>query len=253
MRRSLCIALHDVAPATWPECEQLLAMLAALGRPPITLLVVPEYHGGQRIDQAPAVVDAIDAWRAQGAEVVLHGYRHLDDAPRPRMPVAWLQRRVLTAGEGEFAALPAAEAQYRIERGRALLARLGWDVCGFVPPAWLAGAGTWQALRGSALCYTSSHHALVRLADGARIGAPCLTASTRSAWRRLTSHGWLAAMEAATMNTPLLRVGLHPADARHSAVMAHWQRLLAKLLAERETLTKSRAMDRFECAAQPQY
>ena len=44
MSRVLCIAIHDVAPATWPRCEVLFDLLRTLGAPPTTLLVVPDYH-----------------------------------------------------------------------------------------------------------------------------------------------------------------------------------------------------------------
>src|SRR5215218_4701026 len=40
-----CIELHDVAPATWPECALILAMLDQIGNIPVTLLVVPNFHG----------------------------------------------------------------------------------------------------------------------------------------------------------------------------------------------------------------
>lgn len=248
MKRALCIVVHDVAPATWPQCERLLAMLAALGSPAVTLLAVPHYHGTVRIEQANGLVAAIDALLARGSEVALHGLRHLDDAPAPRTPAGWLRRRVLTAGEGEFAVLPGEEAARRIAHGRRMLARLGWNVAGFVPPAWLSGRGTREALRRSGLKYTSTHHALLRLPGGERVAAPCLTATTRSVWRRLASRGWIAALDGLTAGVPLLRVGLHPADVESRQTMASWAALLARLLAEREPLTKSEALRTYGCA-----
>ena len=228
-------------------------MLRALGAPPVTLLVVPYYHGERGIDRAREVRREIDSLLARGSEVALHGLTHLDDAAAPRTPADWLRRRVLTAGEGEFAALQSKDARHRIESGRELLARLGWTVSGFVPPAWLAGAGTREALRHSGLSYTSTHGALVHLPAGARVIAPCLTASTRSAWRRLASRGWIGALRCLGARLPLLRVGLHPADARDPRTMATWERVLAQLLAARAPLTKSEAVRRYACARPAQY
>jgi len=250
MNRSLCIAIHDVAPATWPECEALLKMLERLGSPAVTLLVVPDYHHSGRVDCAPWFVTAVNAWVAAGAEVALHGYYHLDDAPAPRNLAAWLRRRVLTNGEGEFAALTVEEAGTRIARGLTQLEEAcGWLVSGFVPPAWLAGEGARAAIRRSSLSYTSSRSGLLRLADGARISAPCLTASARSPGRRVASRLWLGSMASASVKTPLLRVALHPADAGHPGMATHWACLIERLLDDRLALTKHQAVERYPCAA----
>src|SRR3954470_1625745 len=80
VKRKLCIAIHDVSPATWPHCERLLKLLRTLGRLPVTLAVVPDFHGKARVDRAPWFAHAVDAHVAQGAEVALHGYRHLDES-----------------------------------------------------------------------------------------------------------------------------------------------------------------------------
>ncbi len=250
MNRGLCIAIHDVAPATWPECEALLRMLGRFGPLPVTLLVVPDYHRAGRVDCAPWFVRAVNAWVAAGAEVALHGYFHLDEAPAPNNPGAWLRRRVLTNGEGEFAALTVEDAGSRMQRGRTQLEACGWHISGFVPPAWLAGAGAREAIRRSSLSYTSSHSGLIHLPDGARIGAPCITSSARSPWRRYGSRLWLKAMEAATAGAPLLRVALHPSDARHPEMATQWMRLIERLLGNRTMLTKSQAVDQYLCAAQ---
>ena len=247
MTRQLCIALHDVAPATWPQCARLLDLLDSLGAPPLTLLVVPDWHAQGRVDHAADFLRAIERRRRRGDEIALHGYFHRDDAPAPRTPSAWLRRRVLTAGEGEFADLPCDIAEARIRAGLDLFAQLGWNVDGFVPPAWLASPGTRLALRRIGLRWTSTHTALIALGDGSvdaerRIAAPCLTASPRSAWRRRASRAWLRAGLKLTTQTPLLRVGLHPGDAEHPDLLACWRDVLATVLDQREALTKSRAV-----------
>lgn len=251
MTRQVCIALHDVAPATWPQCEALLGMLDAFGAPPVTLLVVPDWHGGGRIDTAPAFIAAIERRRARGDEVALHGYFHRDDAPAPRTPGAHLRRRVLTACEGEFADLSCEIAEARLRMGLDLFASIGWKPQGFVPPAWLAGTGARRALRRVPLRWTSTHTALIDLARERRIAAPCLTTSPRSAWRRAASRAWLHAASRMTRDTPLVRVGLHPGDADHAELMACWRDVLAALLASRTALTKSAAIDEMvlACAA----
>lgn len=240
----LCIVLHDVAPATWPQCARLIELVDSLGAPPLTLLVVPDWHGRGRIDAASAFLREIHARIARGDEVALHGYRHCDDAPAPRSPAAWLRRRVLTAGEGEFAELDAGQAQSRVRSGLDLLRRQGWRVDGFVPPAWLASPGTRAALRHSGLCWTSTHTALIALGGGSerRIAAPCLTASPRSPWRRAASRAFLRAGLRLTARERIVRAGLHPADAGHPSLLACWRAILGELLRRRTATTKSQSI-----------
>ncbi|HEY0229715.1 MAG TPA: DUF2334 domain-containing protein, partial [Dokdonella sp.] len=122
--RTLCIAVHDVAPATWPQCAALLALLDEFGAPPVTLLVVPDYHHRGRADADIGFRRAIEGRLARGDEIALHGYFHLDDGPPPRTPGDWLRRRQLTAGEGEFAALSDEHAGRRIAAGLDMFERL---------------------------------------------------------------------------------------------------------------------------------
>jgi uncharacterized protein len=242
MSRALCVVLHDVAPATWPQCERLLSMLDEIGVLPVTLLVVPDFHGRGRIDAAPEFLRAIEQRVARGDEIALHGYFHRDDAPAALSPLAWLRRRALTAGEGEFADLGADVAETRLRIGLSLFASLQWNTSGFVAPAWLASHGTREALRRVGVNWTSTHTALFDLARNRRIVAPCLTASPRSPWRRRASVAWLRLGARVVTGFPLVRVGLHPADADHAELVACWRAAIASLLAGRKVLTKSQAV-----------
>ena len=242
MNRTLCIALHDVAPATWPRCERLLDMLDAIGARAITLLVVPDFHRRGTVECDPAFIAAIEARRGRGDEIALHGYAHIDESAPPRSPSAWFRRRVLTDAEGEFSALDRDTASQRIAAGREMLARIGWHVEGFVPPAWLASRGTREALAASDLLYTSTHTSLVDLRRGMALDAPSVTASPRSAWRRAMSKRWLRAAQWTTRASGIVRAGLHPADADHPDLLAVWRSVLVGWLGEREPVTKRDAV-----------
>jgi predicted deacetylase len=240
--RRLCIAIHDVAPATWPACARLIELLDRHGAPPLTLLVVPDYHHRGTIDTDASFRRAIDARLARGDEVALHGYHHLDDAPPPRTPTQWLSRRVLTAGEGEFAALDARAAGERIERGLQQFLRCDWPVRGFVAPAWLLGADARAALLRTSIAWTSTHTRLESLHDGRCMNAPVLATSARSSWRRLASRAWLRHASRLWREVPLLRLALHPCDAAHVDLLAAWRAQLPNLLHARAAMTKSAAI-----------
>jgi uncharacterized protein len=241
-RGEYAVSVHDVAPATWADCEPLLALADRFGAP-VTLLVVPHYHDGVRADADPSFVAALRRRIARGDEIALHGYRHEDRGARLRSPVDWLRRRVYTAREGEFAAVDGPTATDLIARGRALLAALGLAPCGFVAPAWLMNGATLEALGRSGLRYASSRDELIDLSGQGRVAAPSLVYSTRSVWRRVVSRHWNAACIDALRRTPRLRAALHPADARYPRIVADWDRLLGRLAAERRAVLESSWLD----------
>ena len=155
-RRLLCISLHDVAPATLDDCANTLAFLDDLGLGPVALLVVPDYHGLGRADRDDRFASFIASRILRGDEVVLHGYRHTDTAPRPCGIREWLVRRVYTDNEGEFSQLDFEMARTRILRGLVVLRSAGWHPTGFVAPAWLMSPSALCALEETPLQYCAT-------------------------------------------------------------------------------------------------
>ncbi len=236
-RRWLCVSLHDVAPATWPYCERVLAAVREVADIPLTLLLVPAYHG--QCSAQPEFERTISAQLAAGHESALHGYFHID----PHVPsdvVDWVRRRIYTAGEGEFCGLSADEARERLTLGARWFAANGWTMAGFVAPAWLLGQGAWRALRArEGLQYTSTLTQIIVLPEEHAVRAPCLTYSVRSAWRRPTSILWNSVLSRVTQHAPLLRLGLHPYDAESRSIRRSWQGLLERALTDRTAVTKA--------------
>lgn len=237
-KRGVALVLHDVAPSTWPLYEDFVAAVAALGDIPLTLLVVPDFHGQGRLDSHPAFVNTMNACLARGDELVLHGYYHSDPGPVPwRLPEYFMRR--LYTHEGEFYRLAGDLARERLEQGLALFHRLDWPVQGFVPPAWLLGPQARAALLALPFTYTSDLASLLRLPDFQAVPAPSLVWSSRSSWRRGLSLLWNRQRLARQHEAGLLRIGVHPVDMQYSDVRQYMLQTLRSLLVVRTPLTKA--------------
>jgi predicted deacetylase len=97
---------------------------------PVSLLVAPRLKGGYRLDHDPVTVEWMSGRRAAGDAILLNGY---DDA-------ATKKRR------GEFATLPAHEANLRLTAADRVLEHLGLRTRLFAAPRWTASPGTINSL-----------------------------------------------------------------------------------------------------------
>lgn len=257
--RALCVALHDVAPATWPACAELLAAIRQVADIPLTLLVVPRFHGDgeagaeaghaaqpARQEDQRAYEHTLGALAGAGHELALHGYTHLDDGPPARDLRTRFLRGVYTTGEGEFAALDAGQARRRIALGLEWFGQRGWRPAGFVPPAWLLSEGAWQALGDFPFAYTTTWRRFHLLPRGAALHAPALVYAARNRGGRLLSPPLASALALGLRRAPLVRLALHPRDALHPALVRHAQQLIARLLDDgREALSKAAVAQRW--------
>lgn len=234
---ALCVSIHDVAPETWPQCEYLLQAIRAVADIPVTLLVVPAYHRQTTLDRS--FDRRLEQRLVCGDELALHGYTHLDEAPRTTsLHKAWV-RHVYTRSEGEFYAIDRAEASRRLALGCKWFAQRGWPLEGFVAPAWLMGPGAWQALAEFPFNYTTTLRRFHLLAQGCAVYSPSLVYTVRSAWRRYASRAWNELACRSLQCNPLLRLSLHPVDAAYPDIVRHVQRVIAVALQVRQPMTKA--------------
>lgn len=239
------LVLHDVAPATQARCEALLSALspwiAPLGPMPVTLLVVPRYHGAEALSTYPAFRAWVDHRLALGDEVVLHGYRHVDDRPVTGLR-DWVERRVYTL-EGEFARVAADEAAQLLRAGQTELAACGWHSRGFVAPAWLTSPGARAALPELGFDWFATRTGLFDLQAAHETAATSLVWSVRAAWRRQLSQLYNQRLldqllQPSHRDVPI-RLGLHPVDVDWPQAVAFWQQALTRVLAQRSGATKT--------------
>lgn len=236
-RPALCVAIHDVAPATWAECLHLLRAVREVDDIPLTWLVVPQYHDSKLRSRSYELM--LDALLAQGHELVLHGYTHRDEAPLRGRLASRLLRTMYTEREGEFAAIDRADARRRIELGLAWFGERGWPVDGFVAPAWLLGKQAWAAVAEFPFTYTTTYSHFHVLRPARKLLAPALVYAARNRVGRALSPPLAALAARMTFAAPLVRIALHPRDAYHPALVLHAQRLIERLLVSREAVTKA--------------
>lgn len=238
---ALCVSIHDVAPHTWPLCARLVQAVQAVAPIPLTLLVVPAYH---HLPVAhPALYERhLEARLARGDELALHGYSHLDEAPRAHCLRERFWREVFTTREGEFAAIGADDARWRLSQGLAWFDQRNWPVEGFVAPAWLLGSPAAQAINDFPFRYTTTLRQFHLLPGNYVLNAPVLVYSARNPPGRWLSRHWntmRAILGVRPAQAPLLRLCLHPNDAHYPALIQHFQHLIAALLEQRTAMTKA--------------
>jgi hypothetical protein len=232
------VSIHDVAPATWEGCERLARAIREVADIPLTWLVVPQYHG--QADRSADMEAKLTELLARGHEMALHGYTHLDPEPVRGNLASRFWRGVYTTREGEFSALSEDEAQRRIRLGLDWFAERGWPVAGFVPPAWLLGEGAWRALRSFAFDYTTTFTRFHLLrGGGGSVLSPSLVYTARNGTGRVFSPLMADALAPLLSRAPVVRLSLHPPDARYPRLLSHAQRTIERLLRHRAAATKA--------------
>ena len=228
---SLCIVIHDVAPATWPRCRKILEILETIDDFQVTLLAVPHHQGGARNS-------GFERWlrhrSERGDEIALPGYDYPEFTPSN-----WfdrLQRRVFKRGSGEFANLPLDEAKARLQSGLAWLRELNLAPAGFVAPAASLGPNAWQAVSQQPLEYTCTRHRLYLLPEARSVRLRAQVYSSSSSMRRVASVSWNETLAWLQRKQPVVRLELHPGDL-HPVSRRSWQWLASQQTRNRRVCT----------------
>jgi len=218
--RLLLASIHDVSPRFESEVERLLDALAPYVGDKLAMLVVPDYWGSAPIIPGSRFAGRLRAWAESGIEMFLHGLVHRDDWKRRHQRAGdRVRARLMTAGEGEFLGLDRTEAAARIERGRMMIEQVtGQPIAGFVAPAWLYGPGALGALEECAIPIAEDHLCIwspARRRELAR--GPVITWASRTPLRLASSLAAASVLRRAPIKS--LRIGAHPPDCSHPALM----------------------------------
>jgi predicted deacetylase len=235
--KSLVVSLHDVSPLTRDRCVRIVSELGALGVSRVPLLVIPNHHGRGAVREDAALCEWLRARAGEGHEIVTHGYFHRRERRGNESLVQKLTTRVYTADEGEFFDIGKEAAAELVTRGNAELRELGLEPRGFIAPAWLLSREGERALVELGCEYTTRIGAVHDLKRGRVHEARSLCWSVRSAWRRIASIVFNAALYSRLRKAALLRVAVHPVDIEHPAIWRQIRRLIGDALRTREPQT----------------
>lgn len=223
------LSIHDVWPGNFPQVEEHWRRLQSLGMGPAALLVVPEYHGRRPIGAERDFLAWLSEKRAQGSEVLLHGFRHraaeLCGAAlsRRRGPVGRWINRSLTGGEAEFSGLARADREGLLLAGSEAFRGAGLPLHGFVAPTW-HGAPPKASLAAAGFRILETRSRLHDLARGTRRLAPALAWSqARGEAALFGGRAWLRL----ALRLPLIKVAIHPGDLRGGGVIAMLEEVAA--------------------------
>lgn len=238
----LLVSLHDVSPVHLPRLQKAEELLRAFGVTAAQYLFVPQFHGQYRASEYPGFLDWCRRERTFAVSWWLHGFHHLDGpageeaATSLTLTDRW-KRRFLTAGEGEFLALDAAEQRRRLMAGleEFVLCFRGARPAGFVAPAWLFKPRVLlPLLRELGFPYTEDHHRIYDINRGASLPAPVITWATRTFMRKYGSLVLSPLRARWFRHAPVVRLALHPHDFDHPATVRNIEGVLRSLMRDRE-------------------
>jgi len=218
--RRLLASIHDVGPRFESEVDRLVDLLTdALGCARFAMLVVPNHWGESPLRADTPFAGRLRRWADSGIEMFVHGWFHRDTAEHSGLSA--FKARHMTASEGEFLGLSAAEAARRMDDGRALIEDItGRSPCGFIAPAWLYGAGAMEALRASSFALAEDHMQVWVPQTGAVLArGPVITWASRSAARTASSLAFAALARQTLHPLATVRVAVHPGDVTKPAII----------------------------------
>ncbi len=237
MEKALVVSIHDVSPFTRPDCERMLADLQSARIATLSLLVIPDHHGRGHFLADAGFCQWLRELEAAGNEIVIHGFTH----QRARMAGESLadqaMTRFYTRDEGEFFDIAENQAAELIARAQRDFTSAGLSPVGFIAPAWLLSEGGERAARAAGCAYTTRLGTVTDFRRDQTHKSQSLVYSVPSAWRRAASLAWNPLLARHLRDHPLMRLGLHPPDIRHSRIWRQILRLTRTAAAERKVTT----------------
>lgn len=157
MAGQLIVSVSGIGERTIAEVEAFRAQLAARAVP-ASFLVAPRLKGGYQLAKDTDTVDWLTRQRTLGDAIVLHGY---DEAATKKR-------------KGEFASLPAHEANLRLMGADRVLEHLGLRTRLFAAPGWNVSPGVITALPRNGFRLLAGLDGITDLSSGTTLRARVL-------------------------------------------------------------------------------
>lgn len=157
MAGQLIVSVSGISDRTLADVDKFGAALDSRAVP-LSLFVAPRLKDGYRLEADPRTVGWLRDRRSAGASVVLHGFG----------AAATKKRR------GEFAALPAHEANLRLMGADRVLEHVGLRTRLFAAPGWTVSPGTAAALPRNGFRMLADLHGITDLVAGSTVRARVL-------------------------------------------------------------------------------
>lgn len=240
------ISIHDVAPSTRAECEQLVAAAERI-EARTSLLVVPGSWRYPAATEDPRFGPWLAGLERRGHEVVAHGWEHRA-VPDDDGTVGLARRtadRLFTRGCAEFGALGTAEAARRIDLALDTLHGLGFAPSGFIAPGWSMSPAAAAAVRAAGVAYTTTRLAIVDHVADRSLPVPAVCHRPGSPLTALGARMLVAIVERRAAQRRPVRLALHPADVHDDRLTAATTRAIAAIgRSELDTPTYAEAVAR---------
>ncbi len=219
--------MHDIWPGNLDQVDRDLGWLRERGVTSPALFVVPLYHGQRPIDKEPAFLDWLRERKTKGAEIFMHGFRHLrpeslgEPVKRSRFG-KWINGRV--RNEGEFAGLEEEVARVLFQKGFEIFAKSSLEPTGFAMPTWWGRISRNFSWPPFCRFFDGRFYVGDRI-TGLYLWAPALTFGSNAVCKPFVYGGaiWVAYLH----RTQVVRIAVHPGDLEHEDVRQTAEKILA--------------------------
>jgi predicted deacetylase len=227
-----------VAPETFDGVRYLVDQLDAIQASPLVFKVIPE-----RVATAPELIAFLRDQQDNGSEIVLHGYSH-------QRIGAWrgplrrrLRAQLFSPRAAEFLSLSAADVEARLSMGRSALESAGLGVSGFCAPGWIESEDVRPALRRLGFRYDLAMTHVADLAGDRRILTDWLgfmgAGPVQERFVGIANRLNRLALPAFSV----VKVFLHPQNARESSACRQILEFLPRLMENRRLTTYATLLD----------